>query len=130
MGIKKDLDKLFGVTDEEIDKIILEQQIEDEEKKVKILKELVGYKSFEDYVNDHEEEFDSVEITDDFKMIIISRDKYPDIELDKIKKIGIIGNHFGIFIYVEPVKEKGVEKEKEIDSEKEKEMKNRKDRNY
>lgn len=126
MGIKKDLDKFFGVTEEEIDQIILEQEIEDEEKKIKILKELVGYKSFEDYVNDHEEEFDCVEITDDFKMIIFSGEKYPDIPLDKIKKIRMVADHFGIFRYIEPLVEKFKDKEKEMRNEKE--LKKEKDR--
>lgn len=122
MGIKKDLDKIFGVTEEDIDQIILEQEIEDEEKKIKILKELVGYKSFEDYVNAHKEEFDIVEITDDFKMIIFSGEKYPDIPLDKIKKIRMIADHFGIFRYIEPLKgakekelKNGIEKDREKD---------------
>ena len=58
--IKKLLDELYGVTDDEIDKIILGQKIEDEEDRVKILKELVGYKSFEDNVKDHEKEFEKI----------------------------------------------------------------------
>ena len=45
------------------------QKIEDEEEKLKILKELVGYKSFEDYVDDHEKEFEKIDISDDFKTI-------------------------------------------------------------
>jgi hypothetical protein len=102
MGIKEELDKLYNVTDEEIDKIILDQYIEDEEEKLNILKEIRKYKSFEDYVNDHEKDFDMVEITDDFKMIIISSKAYPNIHLDIIKKIGIVANHYGIFIYIEP----------------------------
>ncbi len=130
MGIKKDLDKIFGVTEEEIDQIILGQEIEDEEKKIKILKELVGYKSFEDYVNDHEEEFDDVEITDDFKMIIFSGEKYPDISLDKIKKIRIIADHFGIYRYVEPLEDKDKDKEKDKEKEIIKEKDNEKDSKY
>lgn len=102
MGIKEDLDKLYGVTDEEIDKIILDQQIEDEEERLEILKEIRKYKSFVDYIKDHEKDFDMVEITDDFKMIIIPSTEYPNIPLDTIKKIGIIADHYGIFIYVEP----------------------------
>jgi len=113
--IKKLLDELYNVTDEDIDQIILGQKIEDEEEKVKILKELVGYKSFEDYVKDHEKEFDMIEITDDFKMIIIPGEKYPDISLDLIKKMGIIADHFSIFIYIDPsVKEKIVRKKSEV----------------
>lgn len=102
MGIKEDLDKLHGVTDEEIDKIILDQRIEDEEEKLEILKEIRKFKSFEDYVKNHENDFDMVEVTDDFKMIIISSIVYPNIHLDIIKKMGIIADHYGIFIYVEP----------------------------
>lgn len=108
MGIKEDLDKLYGVTDEEIDKIILDQKIESEEEKLEILKEIRKYKSFEDYVKDHEKEFDMVEITDDFKMIIISSVAYPDIHLDIIKKMGIIADHYGIFIYIEPPTDKKI----------------------
>ena len=104
--IKKLLDELYGVTDEEIDKIILGQKIEDEEEKVNILKELVGYKSFEDYVKDHEKEFEMVDITDDFKMIIIPLEKYPDINLDLIKRIGIVADHFGVFVFINSVSEK------------------------
>lgn len=99
-SIKEELDKLYGVTDEEIDSIILEQKIEDEEEKLKILKELVGYKSFEDYVNDHEKEFEKVDISDDFKMIIISESIYPEIDLNILKKMGVIVDHFGLVVYI------------------------------
>lgn len=98
--IKKILDEMYGVTDEDIRKIILEQKIEEEEDKVKILKELIKYKSFEDYVMDHEKEFEMVDISDDFSSIIISDDKYEHINLDLIKKIGIIADHFGLMIHV------------------------------
>lgn len=101
MGIKQDLDKLYNVTDEEIDKLIFEQLIEDEEKKVAILKELVKYNKFDDYVKDHEEEFNHVDITDDFQMIIFPEEKYADLNLDLIKKIGIVAEHYGIFIWIE-----------------------------
>ena len=113
--IKKLLDELYGVTDEEIDKLILGQKIEDEEEKVNILKELVGYKSFGDYVKDHEKEFERMDISDDFKMIIIPGDKYPDISLDLIKRLGIVADHFGIFIYIEPLeKEKITRRESDV----------------
>ena len=112
MGIKEELDKLYNVTDEDIDQIILGQVIEDEEEKLKILKEIREYKSFEDYVKNHEKDFDTVDITDDFKMIFISSKDYPNIHLDLLKKIGIIADHYGIFIYIEPsVGEKIVNKE-------------------
>ncbi len=100
MGIKEELDKLYNVTEEDIDKIILEQKIEDEEKKLDILKELVEYKSFEDYVGHHEKDFDMVDITDDFSMIIIPGNVYINLHIDMIKKIGIIADHYGIFIYI------------------------------
>ena len=113
--IKKLLDELYGVTDEEIDKIILGQKIEDEEKKVSILKELVGYKTFEDYVKDHEKEFEHMDISDDLTMIIIPWEKYPNINLDLIKRIGMVADHFGVFIYMESLeKEKITGREKEI----------------
>lgn len=113
--IKKLLDEMYGVTDEEIDGIILEQKIEEEEEKIKVLKELVGYKSFEDYLADHEKEFDIVEITDDFKMIIIPENIYSEIHLDVIRKIKIVADHFGIFICLAHAeKEKIARKRNEI----------------
>ena len=109
-SIKEELDKLYGVTNEEINGIILGQKIEEEEEKLKIIKELVGYKSFEDYVNDHEKEFEKIDISDDFKMIIISESIYPEIDLDILKKMGIIVDHFGLTVYItrkeEDIKEK------------------------
>ncbi len=113
-SIKEELDKLYGVTDEEIDGIILGQRIEDEEEKLKILKELVGYKSFEDYVNDHEKEFGNVDISDDFKMIIISESVYPEIDIGILKKMGIIVDHFGLTVYIrkEGKEEESVEEKK------------------
>ena len=98
--IKKYADEVYGVTDEDIRKLILEQKIEEEEEKVKILKELVRYKSFEDYLRDHEKEFEMVVINDDFNAIIISDDRYENIDLDFLKKIGIIADHFGLFIHM------------------------------
>ena len=107
MGIKEELDKLHDVTEEEIDRIILDQKIEGEEARLNVLKEMRRYNSFEDYVKDHEKDFDFAEITDDFKMIIISSDIYPNISLDIIKKMGTIADHYGIFIYVKsPVDKK------------------------
>jgi len=106
MGIKEDLDKLYNVTDEEIDKIILDQEIEDGEKKLEILKEMKKYNSFEDYVKVHEKDFDMVDISDDFTTIFISGEVYPTIHLDNIKKIGTIANHYGIFVQVQPLRDK------------------------
>lgn len=98
--IKKILDEMYGITDEDIRKMILDQKIEEEENKIKTLKELIKYRSFEDYVSGHEKEFESVDINDDFNAIIISDDKYPDINLDLLKKIGIIADHFGLFVHI------------------------------
>jgi hypothetical protein len=106
MGIKEDLDKLYNVTDEEIDQIILDQEIEDGEKKLEILKEMKKYKSFEEYVKAHDKDFDGVDISDDFTSIIISGEVYPNIHLDIIKKIGTIANHYGIFVQVQPLIDK------------------------
>lgn len=117
-SIKEELDKLYGVTDEDIDKIVLDQKIEEEEDKIKILKELVGYKSFEDYVNDHEKEFEKVDISDDFKMIIISESVYPEIDIGILKKMGIIVDHFGLTVYIirkEEIKEEDIKENKEGD---------------
>jgi len=108
MGIKEDLDKLYGVTDEEIDKIILEQKIQDEEEKIEVFKELRKYDSFEGYVKCHEKDFDMVEITDDFKMIIITNAVYPDINIEELKKMGLIADHYGIIIYIEPTIDKKI----------------------
>ena len=102
MGIKEDLDKLYGVTDEEIDQIIFDQNIEDEEKKLEILKEMRNFKSFEDYVSGHEKDFDMVDITDDFKQIMISGTVYQNMHLDMVKKMGVVADHYGIFIRIEP----------------------------
>ena len=114
-SIKKLLDEIYEVTDEEIDSIVLGQKIEDEEDKLKILKELLGYKSFEDYANDHEKEFEKVDISDDFKMIIISESIYPDIDLNILKKMGMIVDHFGLTVYIirkEDIKEEEKEDKK------------------
>ena len=98
--IKKFADEAYGVTDEDIRKLILEQEIEEEEEKVKILKELIRYRSFEDYVRDHEKEFEMVDISDDFSSIIISDDEYENIDLDLLKKMRIIADHFGLMIHI------------------------------
>lgn len=103
MGIKEELDKLYDVTEEEIDQIILDQKIEDEEERLEILKDIKKYNTFESYISNHENLFEMVDITDDFKMIIISGDIYPNIPLDIIKKVGIIADHYGIFVYVQPL---------------------------
>lgn len=103
MDIKEDLDKLYNVTDEDIDQIILDQKIEYEENKLEILKEIRKFKSFEDYVSGHEKDFDMVDITDDFKQIIISGKVYQNMHLDAVKKIGMIADHYGIFVRVEPL---------------------------
>lgn len=103
MGIKEDLDKLYNVTDEEIDQIILDQKIEDEEKRLEILKEIRKFKSFEDYVSGHEKDFDMVDITDDFKQIIISGEVYQNMHLDTVRKMGVIADHYGIFVRIEPL---------------------------
>ena len=101
MGIKEDLDKLHSVTDEEIGQIIFDQMIEDEERKLEILKEMRKFKSFEDYVRHHESDFDMVDINDDSKQIIISSKVYPNINLDVLKKIGTVADHYGILVYIE-----------------------------
>lgn len=121
-SIKEILDELYNVTDEDIDGIILGQKIEDEEEKLKILKKLVGYKSFEDYVNDHDhdKEFEKIDISDDFKMIIISESVYPEIDINILKKMGIIVDHFGLTVYIirkEDIKEEGEIKEKKEEEE-------------
>lgn len=101
MGIKEDLDKLHSVTDGDIDQIIFDQRIEDEEKKLEILKEMRKFKSFEDYVNGHEKDFDMVDITDDFKQIFISGKVYQNMHLDMVKKMGTVADHYDIFIRIE-----------------------------
>ncbi len=103
MGIKEGLDKLHNVTEEEIDQIILDQKIEDGENELGILKEIRKFKSFEDYVSGHEKDFDIVDITDDFEQIIISGDAYQSMSVETIKMIGIVANHYGIFVRVEPL---------------------------
>lgn len=98
--IKKILDEMYGVTDEDIHRMILDQKIEEEEEKLKTLKELVRYKSFEDYVRDHEKEFEIINVNDDCNAIIISDEEYPNISLDLLKRMGIIADHFGLMIHI------------------------------
>lgn len=99
-GIKEQLVKMYGITDEEIDKIILEDKIEDEQFKINTLKELTKYASFEDYVKDHSKEFEGIEISEDFKFITILDKNYPRINIPILKKIGIVTDHFGILINI------------------------------
>lgn len=103
-GIKQELDKMYGITEEEINKLILEQKIEDEQERLITLKEISRYKSFEDYVKFHKEEFEGIEISEDFKSITISDDTYPRIKLPILKKIGIVANNYGILIYIKSSK--------------------------
>lgn len=103
--IKQQLDKLFGVTEEEINKLILEQRIEEEQDRINILKELAGYKSFEEYVKGHQKEFEGIHVGDDFKSITIDNDVYPRINLPILKRIGIVIAHFRILAYMKPSKD-------------------------
>lgn len=96
------------MTEEEINKIILEQKIEDEQERINTLKELVNYKSFEYYVKDHKKEFEGIEISDDFNVVNIDDKIYPKINLPLLKKIGVIANHYGILIYVKSSKKQVV----------------------
>jgi DNA end-binding protein Ku len=100
IGIKQELDKMYGVTEEEINKLILEQKIEEEQERLITLKEIADYKTFEDYVKSHKEELEGIEIGEDFKSITISDDTYPRIKLPILKKIGIVANNYGILIYI------------------------------
>lgn len=99
-GIKEQLEKMYGITDEEIDNIILEQKIEDQEDRINILKELLNYKTFQGYVKDHNKEFENIEIDADFKFITILDKNYPRINIPILKKIGIVANHFGVLIRI------------------------------
>lgn len=101
-GIKQELDKMYGVTEEEIDKLILEQKIEDEEDRVKALKEIQKCSSFEDYVKTHDKEFEGICVSEDCQSISISAETYPRIQLPLLKKIGIVTQHFNIPVYIEP----------------------------
>lgn len=110
---KPELDKLFGVTEEEINKIILEQAIEDSQERVVVLKELMGYKSFEEYVKNHPKEFEGIDISQDYKLITISDSTYPRINIPILKKIGIIADHFEVMIYIGSSKRQVTRKIKE-----------------
>ena len=99
-AIREQLDNMYGVTYEEIDKIILEQKIEDEKDRLNTLTELINYKSFENYVKDHPKEFEGINISDDFKIITVLDKNYPRINLPILKKIGIVTDHFGVLIYI------------------------------
>ncbi len=115
--IKQQLDQMYGVTEEEIDRLILERKIEDEQERLKILLELQKYKSFEDYVKDekNKQELEGIETGTDFSTIIIADDKYPRINLPILKKIGIVADHFGILIYIKSSKKRVVPKVKDDD---------------
>lgn len=117
MPIKQQADQAYGVTEEEINKIILEQTIEETQDRVNILKELTGYKSFEEYVKDgkHKQEFDGIIISPDFSGITIEDDIYPRINAPILKKIGIVANHFGILIYIKTSKKKVTPRVKDED---------------
>lgn len=103
-GIKEELDKMYGVTEEEINKMILDQKIESEQERLNILRDLTQYKSFEDYVKTHPKEFEGIEVSYDFRLITISDDIYPRINLPLLKKMGIVADHFRILIYIKTSK--------------------------
>lgn len=115
LPIKQQLDNAYGITEEEIDSLILERKIEDEQERLKTLLELQKYKSFEDYVKDekHKQEFEGIDIGEDFCTITIADDKYPRINLPILKKIGVVVDRFGILIYIKSSKKKVARKVKE-----------------
>lgn len=102
--VKRQLDLLHGVTEEEINKILLEQATEDAQERINILKELAGYKSFEEYAKAHPKEFEGIDISYDDNFITILDDMYPRINLPILKKIGIVADHFGVLIYIKSSK--------------------------
>lgn len=104
LPIKQQADQLYGVTEEEINNVILEEAIKESQEKVNTLKELLGYKSFEEYVKTHPKEFEGIYISPDFGSISIEDDKYPRINLPILKKIGIVADRFGILIYLKSSK--------------------------
>jgi DNA end-binding protein Ku len=112
---KKELDKAYGITEEEINKTILEQSIEETQERINILKELKSFKSFEEYVKSHKDEIEGIEVGQDFRSITIEDDKYPRIKLPILKKIGIVAEHFGVLIYIGSSKKQVVPKIKEED---------------
>ena len=115
IGVKQQLDKMYGFTDEEIDRIIFEQKIEEVQERANIMKELAGYKSFEDYVKapDHKKEFEDITVGDDFRTIVISNDKYPRINLPTLKKIGIVAEHFAVLIFIKSPQRQVIRKKEE-----------------
>jgi hypothetical protein len=106
LHIKQQLDKEYGVTEEEINDLILQKKIEDEQERLNVLVELQKYKSFEDYVKEHGKEFERLSISEDYCTITIEDDKYPRINLHILKKIGVVADHFGILIYIRSSKNK------------------------
>jgi DNA end-binding protein Ku len=114
-SIKQQMDQMYGVTEEEINKLILERKIEDEQERLKVLVELQKYASFEDYVKVHKQEFEEIEVSTDFSTITIADDKYPRINLDILKKIGIVADHFGLLIFIKSSKKAVVPKIRESD---------------
>ncbi len=113
LPIKQQLDQMYGVTDAEIDRLILERKIEDEQERLKVLLELQKYKSFADYVKEHMQEFEGIEISPDLISITIADDKYPRINLPILKKIGIIVDHFDLIVYLKSSKKQIARKVKE-----------------
>lgn len=114
-SIKQQLDQMYGVTEDEINKLILERKMEDEQERLKVLEELQKYASFEVYVKAHKQEFEEIEIGIDFGTITIVDDKYPRIHLPILKKIGIVADHFGILIFTKSSKKSVVPNVREND---------------
>lgn len=115
MPVKQQLDQMYGVTEEEIDRLILERKIEDEQERLKVLLELQKYKSFSDYIKDHIQEFEGIEISPDLASFTIADDKYPRINLPILKKIGIIVDHFDLIVYLKSSKKQIARKVKDGD---------------
>ncbi len=113
--VKQQVDKIYGVTEEEINKIIFGEKIEKTQERINILKELAGYKSLEEYVKGHTSEFEGIEVGYDNKLITISDDKYPRINLPVLKKIGLVADHFGVLIYIKSSKKQVSPKVEEDD---------------
>lgn len=115
LPIKQQLDQMYGVTEEEINRLILERKIDDEQERLKVLIELQKYKSLEDYVKDekHKQEFEGMDVSTDFSTITIADDKYPRINLPILKKIGIIVDHFDLIVYLKSSKKQIARKVKE-----------------
>lgn len=106
---------MFGVTEEEINKIILGKTIEDSQERVNVLKELAGFRSLEEYVKAHEKEFEGIDVSHDYKLITILDEKYPRINLPILKKVGIVTNHFGALVYIRSSKKQVAPKVKDDD---------------